>query len=281
MAAAGRDSVTRRSAGYPRVLLAVLTTAPRHEGVRLLEAATNTLLTLAEPSASGTSSDRGDGTTAAGDADLHDMHFMAGGDPGVVASVHARNVLSALIRDVTTGPLLNRAVPDLYRLAVTGFASPNYGLCNASLLLFAALQCRIVGTKIVRDDAAAQNLLSARKFFALYPAIRDFMLLRLPPLLDDSTARNPELFLHLSALGWLRASPMDATRNAKGSTLALRPLLRAAAASADWNIRRMAARACVSLEAPNLLAEQLAVVSQHIGKGTSWGCVCWGRGKKL
>ena len=166
-----------------------------------------------------------------------------------------------------TGGLLSAHVPRIYHLAVTGFASKNYGLRNASMLLFAALQCRVVGSKMVRDDDAAQNLLSARKFFALYPGIRDEMLERLPLLLQEETESNPELFLHLSALNWLRASPMEASRNSRGSTMALRPLLRRASSSADWKIRKIAARACVSIEAPNCLNEQLMDVKRELETG--------------
>jgi hypothetical protein len=257
---ADRDSTTRRSAGYPRIILAILSSAPKHEAQRLVDSVAEALLHLA--GAVG-----GEPSTVTPTSVGEDMHFLGPDDNSMVANVHARNVLSTLVRDVTTGPLLTAHVPRIYHLAVTGFASRNYGLRNASMLLFAALQCRVVGSKMVRDEESAQNLLSARKFFALYPGIRDEMLERLPILLSEEAESNPELFLHLSALNWLRASPMEASRNSKGSTLALRPLLRGAAGSSDWKIRKIAARACVSIEAPNCLNDQLLDVKHQLAKG--------------
>lgn len=235
-------------------MLVAITTAPAAHRASLLEAACDRLVPLAG-AAEPPLPDEG-----------ADMHMVEAGDVATVRVIHARNILCALMRDFTTGPLLNRIVPALYAQAVSGFASPNFSLRNTSLLLFAALQSRIVGTKVVRQETSQQNLLSARKFFALYPAVRTHMLERLPPLIAAAGAiSNPELFLHLSALCWLRTSPMEASRVPRTSTAEFRPLLVAAAGSADWSIRRLAARARANLEPPSELAAMAAAVD--LGEG--------------
>jgi hypothetical protein len=175
------DSTTRRSAGLPLLLLAVLSTEP-HPRANL--------------------------------ALVMDRLLAAVGASGSVASqVHSLNILRMLIRDST---LVNDAagrVAECMAVAVAGFGKEIFGVRNSSMMLFSALMQRMFGVKKSRDEHAIRNRLHTREFFARYPSLRSVLLECLQLSVESSqllVADRSPLYACLLVLSRLVPAPLRA-----------------------------------------------------------------------
>ncbi|XP_008428609.1 thyroid adenoma-associated protein [Poecilia reticulata] len=217
---------TRRSAGIPFYIQALLSSEPKASSCSLLKATMRQLIALASPAA--------DRST----------------DASTVPQVHALNILRALYRDTRLGENIIPFVSEGMEAAVLGFTSPVWAVRNSSTLLFSTLITRIFGVKRGKDEHSKKNRMTGREFFTRFPALYPFLLSQLEEAAatveSDSghVTLHPSLFLLLLVLSRLYPSPMDGSSSPLGLA-PFRPLIMRCSRSAVYRTREMAARALV------------------------------------
>ncbi|XP_068865820.1 tRNA (32-2'-O)-methyltransferase regulator THADA isoform X11 [Aphelocoma coerulescens] len=121
---------TRRSAGIPFYIQALLASEPKKSKTDLLKMTMKELLSLAAPLNESLS---------------------------VIPQVHALNILRALYRDTRLGENIMPYVADGIKASILGFMSPVWAVRNSSTLLFSALITRIFGVKRGKDENSKKN----------------------------------------------------------------------------------------------------------------------------
>ncbi|XP_041645448.1 thyroid adenoma-associated protein isoform X2 [Cheilinus undulatus] len=217
---------TRRSAGIPFYIQALLSSEPKSSSCSLLKMTMRELIALAMPSA--------DRTT----------------DSSTVPQVHALNILRALYRDTRLGENIIPFVSEGLQAAVLGFTSPVWAVRNSSTLLFSTLITRIFGVKKGKDEHSKKNRMTGREFFTRFPALYPFLLNQLEEAAatvesDSGQVKlHPSLFLLLLVLSRLYPSPMDGSSSPLGLAPFM-PFIIRCGRSAVYRTREMAARALV------------------------------------
>ncbi|XP_029306193.1 thyroid adenoma-associated protein [Cottoperca gobio] len=217
---------TRRSAGIPFYIQALLSSEPKSSSCSLLKMTMRELISLAMPSANRNTN----GST--------------------VPQVHALNILRALYRDTRLGENIIPFVSDGMQAAVLGFTSPVWAVRNSSTLLFSTLITRIFGVKKGKDEHSKKNRMTGREFFTRFPALYPFLLNQLEEAAatvesDSGQVKlHPSLFLLLLVLSRLYPSPMDGSSSPLGLAPFM-PFIIRCGRSAVYRTREMAARALV------------------------------------
>ncbi|XP_077960051.1 thyroid adenoma-associated protein isoform X2 [Gasterosteus aculeatus] len=217
---------TRRSAGIPFYVQALLSSEPKSSSCSLLKMTMRELISLAGPSAIGTT------------------------DSSTVPQVHALNILRALYRDTRLGENVIPFVSDGMQAAVLGFTSPVWAVRNSSTLLFSTLITRIFGVKKGKDEHSKKNRMTGREFFTRFPALYPFLLNQLEEAAatvesgSGQVKLHPSLFLLLLVLSRLYPSPMDGSSSPLGLAPFM-PFIIRCGRSAVYRTREMAARALV------------------------------------
>uniref|UniRef100_A0A4W3HF11 tRNA (32-2'-O)-methyltransferase regulator THADA n=1 Tax=Callorhinchus milii TaxID=7868 RepID=A0A4W3HF11_CALMI len=223
---ASKLCATRRSAGIPFYIQALVSSEPKGSNLGLLKMTMKELMPLALPSE------------------------MCQDDASTIPQVHALNVLRALFRDTRLSESVIPYVADGTQAAILGFTSPVWAVRNSSTLLFSTLITRIFGVKKGKDEHSKKNRMTGREFFARFPTLYPFLLKQLETVANtvDSEAGvlklHPSLFLLLLVLGRLFPSPMDGTSSAL-SLAPFVPFIIRCSHSAVLRSREMAARALV------------------------------------
>ncbi|XP_006839467.1 PREDICTED: thyroid adenoma-associated protein [Chrysochloris asiatica] len=231
---------TRRSAGIPFYIQALLASEPKKGKMDLLKITMKELVSLAGPP------DESQST---------------------VPQVHALNILRALFRDTRLGENIIPYVADGAKAAILGFTSPVWAVRNSSTLLFSTLITRIFGVKRAKDELSKKNRLTGREFFSRFPELYPFLLKQLEAVANtvDSDPgelnRHPSMFLLLLVLGRLYPSPMDGASSAL-SLAPFVPFIMRCGCSPVYRSREMAARALVPFvmidQIPNTIRTLLA-----------------------
>ncbi|XP_006882382.1 PREDICTED: thyroid adenoma-associated protein [Elephantulus edwardii] len=214
---------TRRSAGIPFYIQALLASEPKKGKMGLLKITMKELISLARP--------------------MSDLQ-------STVPQVHALNILRALFRDTRLGENIIAYVADGAKAAILGFTSPVWAVRNSSTLLFSTLITRIFGVKRAKDELSKKNRLTGREFFSRFPELYPFLLKQLEAVantVDSDTwelNRHPSMFLLLLVLGRLYPSPMDGSSSAL-SMAPFVPFIMRCGHSRIYRSREMAARALV------------------------------------
>ncbi|XP_057197470.1 thyroid adenoma-associated protein isoform X2 [Triplophysa rosa] len=243
---------TRRSAGIPFYIQALLSSEPKSSSCSLLKMTMRCLTALAMPS--------DDGST----------------DISTVPQVHALNILRALFRDTRLGENIVPFVAEGMQAAVLGFTSPVWAVRNSSTLLFSTLITRIFGVKKGKDEHSKKNRMTGREFFTRFPALYPFLLSQLQEAAasvnsDSGQVKlHPSLFLLLLVLGRLYPSPMDGSSSPLGLAPFM-PLIIRCGRSAVYRTREMAARAVVPFvlvtQVPSTIKTLLEDLPQEPGPG--------------
>ncbi|KAM9196592.1 tRNA (32-2'-O)-methyltransferase regulator THADA [Mergus octosetaceus] len=214
---------TRRSAGIPFYIQALLASEPKKSKADLLKMTMKELLSLAAPLNESSS---------------------------VIPQVHALNILRALFRDTRLGENIMPYVADGIQAAILGFMSPVWAVRNSSTLLFSALITRIFGVKREKDENSKKNRMTGREFFSRFPSLYPFLLKQLEVVSNTSNSEaeelkiHPSLFLLLLILGKLYPSPMDGTYSAL-SMAPFVPFIIRCGHSPVYRSREMSGRALV------------------------------------
>ncbi|XP_032630941.1 tRNA (32-2'-O)-methyltransferase regulator THADA isoform X1 [Chelonoidis abingdonii] len=214
---------TRRSAGIPFYIQALLASEPKKSKTNLLKMTMNELISLAVP---------------------------VNESPNIIPQVHALNILRALFRDTRFGENIIPYIADGIQAAILGFTSPVWAVRNSSTLLFSTLITRIFGVKRGKDENSKKNRMTGREFFSRFPTLYPFLLQQLEVVartMGSETGElklHPSLFLLLLILGKLYPSPMDGTYSAL-SMAPFVPFIMRCGHSPVYRSREMAGRALV------------------------------------
>ena len=218
---------TRRSAGVPFIVQAILSTEPPGLGSGAFKTTMQRLLALAGS---------GNGRR----------------DTNLENRVHACNVLRALFRDTTLGEYVAGFIEEGLQVAINGFEASNWAERNAATLLFSALMTRIFGVQREKDsdELSSKNCLTGKVFFQRYPSSHALLhekLEKAASYAEAGTLRlHPALYPVLLVLSRIFPSPSEALDNPfKLSSLV--PLVEACTGSPVLAIRKLAARALVPL----------------------------------
>ncbi|XP_004753020.1 thyroid adenoma-associated protein isoform X3 [Mustela putorius furo] len=229
---------TRRSAGIPFYIQALLACEPKKGKMDLLKITMKELITLARPSDDSRST---------------------------VPQVHALNILRALFRDTRLGENIIPYVADGAKAAILGFTSPVWAVRNSSTLLFSTLITRIFGVKRGKDELSKKNRMTGSEFFSRFPELYPFLLQQLEAVantVDSDTGelnRHPSMFLLLLVLGRLYPSPMDGAYSSL-SMAPFIPFIMRCGHSPVYRSREMAARALV----PFVMVDEIPATIQTL-----------------
>ncbi|XP_071963394.1 tRNA (32-2'-O)-methyltransferase regulator THADA-like [Antedon mediterranea] len=217
---------TRRSAGVPFTIQALVTSEPSSLRRQSLQETMSILIPLAIP----TQQDDGQ---------------------EIAPQVHALNIICALFRDTRLGEDVYPYIADGVKASILGFKSQLWIVRNSSTLLFTALINRIFGVRRQTEELARKNCMTGREFFTRFPRLHAFLLdqlsacLGLQPM-SDTGYLQPSLFPILLLLSRLYPSPTDGS-DANLSLSPFVPLVQRCGSSAIYKTRTMSARALASL----------------------------------
>ncbi|NXH74569.1 THADA protein, partial [Hydrobates tethys] len=238
---------TRRSAGIPFYIQALLASEPKKSKTNLLKMTMKELISLAAPLNESSS---------------------------VIPQVHALNILRALFRDTRLGENIMPYVADGIQAAILGFMSPVWAVRNSSTLLFSALITRIFGVKRGKDENSKKNRMTGREFFSRFPSLYPFLLKQLEVVTNTLNSEaeelkiHPSLFLLLLILGRLYPSPMDGTCSALGMAPFV-PFIIRCGHSPVYRSREMSGRALVPFVMVNEVPHMVLSLLEGLPDSTS------------
>ncbi|XP_074022416.1 tRNA (32-2'-O)-methyltransferase regulator THADA [Numenius arquata] len=238
---------TRRSAGIPFYIQALLASEPKKSKTDLLKMTMKELISLAAPLNESSS---------------------------VIPQVHALNILRALFRDTRLGENIMPYVADGIQAAILGFMSPVWAVRNSSTLLFSALITRIFGVKRGKDENSKKNRMTGREFFSRFPSLYPFLLKQLEIVTNTLNSEaeelkiHPSLFLLLLILGRLYPSPMDGTYSAL-SMAPFVPFIIRCGHSPVYRSREMSGRALVPFVMVNEVPRTVLSLLEGLPDSTS------------
>uniref|UniRef100_A0A8D2L6G7 tRNA (32-2'-O)-methyltransferase regulator THADA n=1 Tax=Varanus komodoensis TaxID=61221 RepID=A0A8D2L6G7_VARKO len=218
---------TRRSAGIPFYIQALLASEPKKGKTGLLKMTMKELICLASPSN---------------------------------VPVHALNILRALFKDTRLGENIIPYVADGMRAAILGFTSSVWAVRNSSTLLFSTLITRIFGVKRGKDENSKKNRMTGREFFTRFPNLYPFLLSQLElaaSSVDSEMKLHPSLFLLLLILSKLYPSPMDGAFSAL-SMAPFVPFILRCGHSPEYRSRELAGRALVPFLMVNMVPQTVS-----------------------
>ncbi|KAJ2937452.1 hypothetical protein O0L34_g19159 [Tuta absoluta] len=240
-------SVTRRGAGLPFMIQALVTTELQvQSNPKCFHECMSTLLRLARtPPPEEQQS-----------------------ETAIETRTHAINILRALFRNSALDESVAGYVGDGLKIALEGFEGASWMERNSSTLLFSALMVRVFGVARSKhtDELSTRNRMTGRIFFLRYPQLYDFMLDKLKEVSssDNLQLLRPSLYPVLLLLARLYPSSLEGTvSNLKLS--AYIPHVLSCAGSSVLKTRQLAAKAMVPLILPEHYLQHLEALLGWIG----------------
>ncbi|KAI8598191.1 putative death-receptor fusion protein-domain-containing protein [Dissophora ornata] len=225
-------SVTRRSAGLPLCILAIVNAELSDSRRTLLPMVMRRVMAIAAKPVSPDANQQVD-----------------------LPQIHAMNVLRRLFMDAKLSTSVLPYVGQGLELSIRAFSSPSWAVRNCGVMLFSTLLHRVFGAKRVRDEHLAINGITSRELFARLEGLCGFLQGQLEvavsQLLGAESSQDrvhPGLYPVLTLLSRLQPSlHADPADTVDGGMSAFVTLVRRCAASAIWKTREMAARALIPL----------------------------------
>ncbi|KAJ3157955.1 hypothetical protein HDU89_000334 [Geranomyces variabilis] len=243
-------SITRRSAGLPLGVLAIVSApVPHRQPRKLLIHAMQRLLAI--------------GMQPIDETVMLEQRLD-------LPQVHAYNIIRAILQDSSISESTREFLGDSFALTLVGFSSPSFPVRNCAAMLFSTLLQKALGTKKTRDEHHIVNTVTAREFFARFPALRSRLLAELEDAvaaLEDGKT-HPALFPILTVLARLKPSVVEVAIGDQSSPMtAFRPLLMRCASTSIYKARAMSARAFAPLVPPSELVDCVAEIMQSAVRG--------------
>jgi hypothetical protein len=244
-------SVTRRSAGLPLCILAIVNAELSDNRRTLLPMVMRRVMGIASRPVSPEANQQVD-----------------------LPQIHAMNVLRRLFMDAKLSTSVLPYVGQGLELSIRAFSSPSWAVRNCGVMLFSTLLHRVFGAKRVRDEHLAINGITSRELFARLEGLCGFLQGQLEvavsQLLSAESSQDrvhPGLYPVLTLLSRLQpslhADPADAVDGGMSSFVVL---VRRCAASAIWKTREMAARALIPLIAARNMMDLVVDILQSCTK---------------
>ncbi|XP_059062927.1 thyroid adenoma-associated protein homolog [Achroia grisella] len=255
----GARCATRRSAGLPFTIQAIVTTEIEVQGnPKCFHQCMKTLLRLAcPPSLSYKYRDiyttkLQDGTS--NHIDSEEMVDIIPDDVPVETRTHSLNILRALYRNSALEESVSSYVGTGFIVALSGFDGDTWAERNSSTLALSALVSRVFGVAPAETstpvDRHRSNTMTGRIFFLRYPRLYDFMLEKLKEASTDKDNQlRPCLYPILLVLARLYPSSLEGTVSTL-KLVAFVPHVLACARSSVLKVRQLAAKAMVPLISP-------------------------------
>ncbi|CAG8542666.1 17838_t:CDS:10 [Funneliformis caledonium] len=219
-------SITRRSAGLPLCILAIVSSEPKNCKV-LLPWNMKALIEIGSQAPS---------------EDFNQTIDLP--------QVHAFNILRTIFMDAKLGTDVLPYISDGFTLAIKGFSSPSWAVRNCSVMLFSTLLQRTFGTKKTKDEHHSINKLTGREFFSRFPHLYPFLLDELK-IAVDQLIESTKVFVHPGLYPILTLlSRLHPLMDDSNSLLTMSPfvsLVLSCVYSPFYKTREMAARAIVPL----------------------------------
>ncbi|TPX60789.1 hypothetical protein PhCBS80983_g01505 [Powellomyces hirtus] len=224
-------SITRRSAGLPLGVLAIVSAPVPHRQQRtLLVHAMKHLLAIGLQPV---------------DTEIMLQQRLD------LPQVHAYNIIRAILQDASVASDTRDFVGDAFALTIAGFSSPSFPVRNCAAMLFSTCLTKALGTKKTRDEHHPVNTVTAREFFTRFPDLRPRLLAELEDAvqcLEDGRV-HPALYPILTVLARLKpAGEAEMNDNdANRPMAAFRPVLARCVGTTIYKAREMSARAYAPL----------------------------------
>ncbi|XP_033096515.1 thyroid adenoma-associated protein-like isoform X2 [Anneissia japonica] len=232
------SSFTKKSAGLPLVLEAVINSEPKGREKSLLRFTMTSLLDIAQQP----------------EPVEHDPKLD-------LPQCHALNMLKALFRSSAINDDVMPYTSKSVTIAIHGFASKHFSIRNGSMLLFGSLVARMFGQKRVQDEHSRVNSMTAREFFVHYPELQSFLLQEICKCVDQQVAGrqnlHPSLFPVLIILSKLGCGLQ--TGETSDLNKFMQPVMQLCA-SPVYQVRALAAEALVPLVAEDKMLTQAACI---------------------
>ena len=211
---------TRRSAGLPYLVLAVISNEPKHLNNEHLSITMDKLTSIA-------------------------MKVVESPED-IIIKVHCLNILRALFKDNKLRDSMHQYVSISIPLVMTSVSSPHWPIRNASHLLFSSIISRVFGVKRTREEHAWQNKLTTHNFFTRYPTLWELFTNTLSSSVQSSNSLQPDyaIFLLLTIFSRLYISISDIDSNQMNFLI---PNLFKLSISPFWKLREMSATSISSL----------------------------------
>ncbi|KAK9246382.1 putative death-receptor fusion protein-domain-containing protein [Lipomyces tetrasporus] len=178
-------------------------------------------------------------------ADIAETPVYVSDEKMDLPQVHALNCIKSIFVETRlSGPsafFIDRALA----MAINAFASEIWSIRNCGVMLFAALQTRLFGSRKFTDSRLTVGTMSARLFFSRFKNIKDILLHHLSEHVHQlgslETSHVETVYPVLSLL-----SRLEGTNGYSGLN-AFRPLIMRCLSSRIWKIREIAARSLLAL----------------------------------
>ena len=210
-------SITRRSAGLPYAVVAILR-APTTSQSKLIEHTVTLLCDI--------------GSCHVANVMNEDSDFP---------EVHALNILRVLIDDSKMALFMDKFLGDIFVISMNQFQSPVFPVRNCAAMLYSVLLDRCF--PILKTEDATINTTSAREFFAKFPNIYQILLSKFKDAIDHIESGQIHPVLHPILILLSRIKYAELEDDTKAFTLSpFLELTKKCAKSHVWKIRELAAR---------------------------------------
>ncbi|ORY85863.1 hypothetical protein LY90DRAFT_158101 [Neocallimastix californiae] len=226
-------SITRRSAGMPFLILAILLSEQTSNKVLLPHALSNLIEISRQPFDTETYNEKCD-----------------------LPQVHAMNILRSIFRESKLGEDISAYVTDTMILTLEGFKSPAWSIRNCAMMMFTTILHRIIGSKKTRDDFSSVNFITRSIFVSRYHNLYLYLsklLNEASALMEkDSSHVQQELFAVLVLLSRLQPNTKKSEIETDDKDLtSIIKSLRSFAKCSIYQVREAAARSLVPMVSNN------------------------------
>lgn len=217
-------SILRRSAGLPYCLLSIIDAEPDNVPRVLLPYAASKFLEMSRPE--------------------NAERFS------IDTRVNAINLLMVIFKDGVVARYVTPFIEQAFINVLNGFFSPHWTIRNSSMICYAALLKRAIGSVNMLTGSTIQNSITSSEFFSRYPKLRDYLLQQLQEGTDEQHQRRYRLHVGLYPILLLLSRLSPSFKQESSDSISVRPfieLVQKCASLKHYGARSIAARALVPL----------------------------------